>query len=368
MVYFTPASTRRSRLPAISDAVPVRIGPSCIIPGNFELKEDTIVSKLRYEHFKSSLPDDKVRNTHKEHTGSICSARSQKITGATLAGYKEQDRYVKSRAEWSSKQTGRTSPPLWKQEHSAAKPSPPNPQRLPHAIFDPWGQMVDISSDEYPFTTWGFAYGGPTPSNPSNNSSAGTAPEAGPGDQVTLNVSAGENEQVAGVATAFGYVATYLSPPTNPALAADLPSGAWLKISCSPSVTYWPQWSATYDPATFWIVDSAQLQLQASIILMIYDQAWNFVSSVSSQPVSFYTLDSFEGSSPAFDITPDELVPLSLNSAASMNNNYGIFIQFFAQAQASGASTGALVPGSNASISLTATVPAIQIEAACLPL
>jgi hypothetical protein len=330
---------------------------------------------LLYKHFKSSQPNQEQRKQHAEQLNAMYQKNFIKRTEETLHVLDVQKTRWQSIAKDVKDGPESLKPQLSTVHFSRPKPAEIRPlnKRLGHKGLRPTlrlapGQMVDVSTDESPFQVWGFAYGGATPQNPSNNSSAGAPPEIpAPGNNIAISVNAGENSQQSGVASAFGYVATYLSPPTEPSLNADLEGGAFLNISTTASTTYSYDWSATYDPAIPFvgpfIMDYATINLNASILVMIYDANWNFLSSAPSQAVTIWSVNNFEGSNSALAIP--ELVPLSYQIFAPPNFNYGIFIQFYAYAAASGQSPGALVPGSNASATLYATVPAIQIQAVC---
>jgi len=313
--------------------------------------------KLVYKDFKSSLPNETVKKTHQDQIAKALAAKSHHFVTRELAQRQERLPQLKMIAEFLAKQTG-LKPAARKLAPKPTNIAAPKVPRLAHPIFYTGScHMVDISWAESPFIS-GFWGGGQA--TPTNDASGDGAPIST--DEVRLSVEAGTAPpyETAGATTAYGYVGTYLSVPSDPTLVASLPSQAWLQISASPSLHYLPWFTTT----SIWPESTpVTLNLGVSVLFNVYDNSpqWNLISQTWSAETYFYQA---QGSSDEAGVWTNVVVPVkAYMPVVSLNDNYGILIVITAQAAAYGASTGTVAIGSDCFANIQATVPAIQIDA-----
>ncbi len=147
-------------------------------------------------------------------------------------------------------------------------------------------------------------------------------------------------------------------------------TSAQLTVSATPSVTYCPQWSTTFDPI-FPETAYAKLVMEVNIICLVFDDSqpnWNFLESFSSPVSTIYSVDQYTGSyNTGIPIPTTQNFPVTLTGVEIFSNcNYGIFVQFQAWTSAFGASTGTWVPGSWVDAWLNATVSSMDIGASVI--
>jgi hypothetical protein len=316
-------------------------------------------TKLVYEDFRRSAPSEEIQKKHQKARSQMLRARLQQYVERGRVRRAESATYHKALGEFLATQPAFTRIPLRAHRHHKTE-FQAEPQAHPilgKRIFRTGScHTIDTPSAE-PFVSW---IDPAPPATSSNNAAGGGSSDSARG-LVTLGVSAGWDEQVGGTAACWGYMGRYFTPPANlPALNSLNPAGeAWLAVAASPSVQYTEDWSTTF-------FEYANLTLSVNLWVPIYSLDWSEqVGEVASEPATIYAVATNSGSS-SF---PDSVepfgpfsYPISLLTAISGNFNYGIFVQFYAYAEAGGQSPGYLVPGSVVSGGLQGTLSSIQIN------
>jgi hypothetical protein len=326
-------------------------------------------TKLVYEDFKRNLPSETMQAKHRAELHEQNMAQFKKQVERIDLIRKERAPYRKALMDFFDKEKlFNHLPPLPKPDPKGAKRrfgelKAPNVLRLKRRIFKHGSILLnDVPSGQNPFVGWiGTSVPGLSPSNDAEG--WGSYNNV---DSVSMGVSAGEglngNAQSGGSAACWGYIGEYFTP-ADPCPDTEVIE-AQIEFSASPSIYCNPNWTTTFNPF-FPLTDYAQLTINVNLICLIYDNAWNYATTMSSTPFNIINpVDQFTGSNNyggvGFNLSPP-LGPLTV--PVSLSNNYGFFVQFYMFASGNGESTGAWVPGSNADALLNGVVPSLQFNA-----
>lgn len=193
--------------------------------------------------------------------------------------------------------------------------------------------------------------------SPGNNASSGGSFNQETGE-LNLDLSAGMNSQQGGSTTVWGYIGQYFQ-------AADLPSSySGLTINATLSAVIDPAWTITNYCTVF--SENADLTAWVFVICQEFDDEWNLIQTLGSPTQQIYSNNNPDSGSynwPGPDPESTMLWPLSFAPSVSAGSNLGVFVCLKAMGSAAGASTGALVPGSELTAQMWANLTQWSVTA-----
>ena len=337
--------------------------------------------QLVYEDFRRSFPSEAAQKIHREHLAKKYANEAQRMMQLAKVRREMHAPYLKAMGELLEKHAGlrpaaMRKPAAGGPQRRLAELQTPAPPRLHQRIFrhgsfhlidtptsfqePPW-----LGQPGYPKEPGFVGWADSLPANPSpGNDAFGTGSFDGV-NTVSISVNAGNQQQSAGSAHAWGYVGQYYSVPLGVDFANVYPE-AYFTVTVSPQIIYSVDWSTTFNPFAPWIQDHATLTLKAELLCEVFDDQWNYLRDILTNPTPpVYSIDQATGS-----VDPEQTFrepwPMSFTTFAPTDAYYGIFVAISAFAYGAGASTGTWVPGSFANGTITAQLPFVRIDGECL--